>query len=521
MSRKFITHARSAAGAGLLLIAALGLPVGAQTRPASGPAAPTLQPTAPKQAPVQAPTPAPMPAPRPGPPAVLPGLAPGLPVPGAAASQALATAPVSASARRLYDRSRAQLLQVRTLSNGSQASVGSGFVVSAEGHVITNYHVVSQFALEPDRYRLQYATPDGEGGDLELLDFDARRDLALLRIAGGGKAAAPQGGVSAPAANAAASDTTRRMTAAPLVFRKLDQPLAKGERIYSMGNPHDVAFAVVEGTYNGLVERSFDPLIYYSGAINPGMSGGPVLDEDGEIVGINVSTMIFAQQMSFLVPAAHAAALLARSRDAAPLKGAAWPKLRGQLMAYQEELSRNFLAQPWRTLPHPRYRFPIPQEQYMRCWGSGTPADAQGLQMQRTQCRMEHALFISESLQTGYFGVTEEVYDGSKLGAVRFANIYSGSFRNERLGGPDRDRTAPYCREDFVQQKDGPPLRAVACLRAYRKLEGLFDLTVLVTNVDSSTEGALGRFDARGVSFANATRLTRHYLQGFAWTTPR
>ena len=471
MSRNPLTLGRALARAATLLVAvALGLPAAAQTRPA----------------PEAQPAPSPQRPPLSAPPVVAPSVvAPPASAPQAgtaAASQPMASAPVSASARRLYDRSRAQLLQVRTLFNGSQASVGSGFVVSAQGHVITNYHVISQHALEPERYRLQYQTPEGDGGDIVLLDFDARRDLALLRIvAKGGDAKADPKGVVA------------RMTATPLAFRKADQPLAKGERIYSMGNPHDVAFAVVEGTYNGLVERSFDPLI-------------------------NVSTMIFAQQMSFLVPAQHAAALLARSRDAAPMKGAAWPKLREQLMAYQEELSRNFLAQPWRTLTHPRYRFPIPQEQYMRCWGSGTSADAQGLQMQRTQCRMEHALFISESLQTGYFGVTEEVYDGSKLGAVRFSTIYSASFRNERLGGPDRDRTAPYCREDFVQQKDGPPLRAVACLRAYRKLDGLFDLTVLVTNVDAATEGALGRFDARGVSFANATQLTRHYLQGFAWT---
>ena len=423
------------------------------------------------------------------------------PEPVAAAASAPAV-PVSASARRLYERARGQLLQIRTLlkNQDSQASVGSGFLVSGEGHVISNYHVISEAALDPGQYRLRYATPDGRAGELELLDFDVRRDLALLRIKGEGLKGQ-----------------------AGLAFRPLDQPLAKGDRIYSMGNPHDVAFAVVEGTYNGLVERSFDPLIYYSGSINAGMSGGPVLDEEGRVVGVNVSAMFFAQQMSFLVPAEFASALFQRSRTAAPLKGPAWPRLREQLMQYQEALVQGFVAQPWRSAGHERYALPVPQEDFMRCWGRGTPADNKGLDFQRSQCRMEHAVFISGSLQTGYLQVSHEAYDGDKLGALRFARQYSGSFRNENLGRADRQRSAPRCREDFIQAdpKQGPPLRAVVCLSAYRKLPGLHDLVVLVTTVDGKTEGALGRFDARGVSFDNALRLSAHYLGGFGWTAAR
>ncbi|HEX2011926.1 MAG TPA: serine protease [Roseateles sp.] len=423
------------------------------------------------------------------------------PAPSSAASAAAAQ-PVSAAARRLYERARGQLLQIRTLlrSQDSQASVGSGFLVSEQGHVITNYHVVSQAALEPESYRLRYATTDGRGGELELLDFDVRRDLALLRVKGEGLKGA-----------------------GALQFRPLDQPLSKGDRIYSMGNPHDVAFAVVEGTYNGLVERSFDPLIYYSGSINSGMSGGPVVDEEGRVVGINVSAMFFAQQMSFLVPAEFAGALFQRSRAAKPLAGPAWPRLREQLLAYQEALTSAFVAQPWRSAGQGRYRLPVPQEDFMRCWGRGTPADSKGLEFQRSQCRMEHAVFISGNLQTGYLDISHEAYDGRNLGALRFAKQFSGSFRNENLGRANKQRTAPYCREEFIQgeAKDGPPLRAVICLTAYRKLRGLHDLSVLVTTVDAATEGALGRFDARGVSFDNALRLSAHYLGGFGWTAAR
>jgi len=410
---------------------------------------------------------------------------------------------VSASARRLYERSKAQLLQIRTLlkTQDSQASVGSGFLVSDDGHVVTNYHVISQFALEPDNFRLRYATTDGQSGALELLDFDARRDLALLRAVDDGKG----GGLKGRGA---------------LAFRPQSQPLAKGERIYSMGNPHDVAFAVVEGNYNGLVERSFDPLIYYAGGINPGMSGGPVLDEDGFVVGVNVSTMLFAQQVSFLVPGEFAADLVKRSLGAKPIRAAAWSRLRDQLTRYQDELVTRFLAMPWESANNDRYRLPVPRQDFMRCWGRGTPADTKGLDFERSQCRMDHALFVSGNLQTGWLDMSHEAYDGSKLGALRFARQYSGSFRNERLGIADKSRTAPFCKEQFVD-RDGLPLRAVVCLRAYRKLEGLHDLSVLVTTVDASTQGALGRFDARGVSFDNALKLAAHYLEGFAWTNSK
>ncbi|MFG6465223.1 S1 family peptidase [Roseateles sp. BYS87W] len=431
-----------------------------------------------------------------------------VPAPGSApvatpAAAAAEPAPVSASARRLYERSKGQLLQIRTLlkTQDSQASVGSGFVVSDDGHVVTNYHVISQFALEPDSYRLRYATTDGQGGALELLDFDARRDLALLRAVDDGKG----GGLKGRGA---------------LAFRPVSQPLAKGERIYSMGNPHDVAFAVVEGNYNGLVERSFDPLIYYAGGINPGMSGGPVLDEDGRVVGVNVSTMLFAQQVSFLVPGEFAESLVKRSLGAKPIRSAAWGRLREQLTRYQDELVSRFVALPWESANHDRYRLPVPKQDFMRCWGRGTSADTKGLEFERSQCRMDHALFVSGSLQTGWLDMSHEAYDGSKLGPLRFSRQYSSSFRNERLGQADKARTAPYCKEQFVE-RDGLPLRAVVCLRAYRKLEGLHDLTVLVTTVDSSTQGALGRFDAKGVSFDNALKLAAHYLEGFAWTSSK
>jgi hypothetical protein len=144
---------------------------------------------------------------------------------------------------------------------------------------------------------------------------------------------------------------------------------------------------------------------------------------------------------------------------------------------------------------------------------------------------MDSRIYINGTLLTGFLTVRHESYDGSKLGALRFADRYSASFRNEFMGRDDRHLTAPLCVERQVQNPPrgaagpgsapGLPLKAVVCLRAYKKLEGLHDLSVLVATLDGSQAGAQGRFDARGVSFASAQKLAQHYLNGFAWIAPK
>lgn len=438
--------------------------------------------------------------------------------PGAIGTAESPGRPVSPSAQRLYERARGQLVQVRTLLKGqdSQASVGSGFFVSDDGLIVTNYHVVSQLALQPERYRLVYTRVDGREGQLQLLGFDAVHDLALVRaLPAAGGPARPGAGVPAGLGTDDPPARSSDVPGAPLAFRPASEPLSQGERLYSLGNPLDVGFAVLEGTYNGTVERSFYPSIFFAGALNAGMSGGPALDEQGRVMGVNVATRRDGQQVSFLVPAAFAEALVERAGRAAPITAPVYAQLASQLLAHQDAVVARFLKQPWRSAGHPHYRIPVPQEEFMRCWGRSTPADTKGLEFERSDCEMDTQIYVSDAVATGSLGVRHEAYDGRKLGVLRFTERYSQSFRNESFGRRNlREYTAPQCRERFVKQ-GALPLRAVLCMSAYKRLAGLYDLSVLVATLDEGAIGAQGRLDARGVSFDNAMKLAAHYLRGY------
>jgi serine protease Do len=447
---------------------------------------------------------------------------PAAPANGAAAApQAPASAPLSLSARKVYEQARSQLLQIRTVLKGraSQTSVGSGFLVSREGHIITNFHVVAEAALKPERHDLVYVTADGREAPLAILQLDVLHDLALLKAADVEPAAAAPS-ASAPAASPLKTPAPAARSFDALAFRPQAQRLAQGERIYSLGNPLDVGFAVTEGTYNGLVKRSFYPQIFFGGALSGGMSGGPALDEAGQVIGINVARRVDGEQVSFLVPASFAVALLARGRDAAPIKAAAYGIVTDQLMLHQAALADRFIRQGWKTATHPRYRVPVPSDEFMRCWGSSEPSRTGGLDLERSDCVMDTRIFVGD-YTTGSIGVRHESYDGTKLGTLRFASRYSASFRNEgftRLRS--EHQTKPQCHEDFID-RDGLPLRAVVCLRAYKKLPGLYDLAVLVATLDQTQAGVQGRFDAQGLSFANTQKLAKFYLEAYGWVAPK
>jgi serine protease Do len=410
------------------------------------------------------------------------------------AAQASAAPMATSAAQAMWSKARTQLLRIRIVPIGqtSQASIGSGFFVSNDGLLISNFHVISLVALKPDRYQALYETPAGDKGELELLGIDVINDVALLR--------------TKPNKEAKPSDA--------LKFRAATSTLQRGERIFSLGNPLDVGFAVVEGTYNGLVERSFTPRLFFSGAINGGMSGGPALDAQGNVVGINVAKRRDGEQVSFLVPAEHAQKLIAASGQAAPITTPLYSAVTAQLTQYQQQLMDRFIATPWKPQVNAGVSIPIPSDDFLRCWGRREQLESKAFQFARTDCRMDSSVFTGEG-SLGMISTTHESYDGGKLGPTRFMDRYSRSFENEHFYSGIRPSTKPQCRQTSLQNAASPRLETVLCLTAYKRFKGLYSVSILVATQEGQTTGTLGRLNATGVSFDNALKLAQHFADGF------
>jgi serine protease Do len=265
------------------------------------------------------------------------------------------------------------------------------------------------------------------------------------------------------------------------------------------------------------VRRSFYPQIFFGGSLSGGMSGGPALDNQGQVIGINVARRVDGEQVSFLVPASFAQALIQRGRGAPPLVVPAYPTLAAQLQQHQAELTERFIKQGWKPQTHPRYHVPVPMDEFMRCWGGSEVSRTGGMDMERSDCVMDTHIFAGD-FNTGAISVRHESYDGSRIGPLRFASRHAQSFRNESFTRLRAEhQTPPLCNEEFIERA-GLVLRAVVCMRAYKKLPQLYDLSVLVATLDQPSAGVQGRFDAQGLTFANAQRLARHYLEAYEWT---
>ena len=168
---------------------------------------------------------------------------------------------------------------------------GSGFVISREGYIVTNNHVVENM----DEIKVHFL--DGSELEAEIVGRDPKTDIALLKVD-------PDG---AELATIALGDS---------------EAIRPGDWVVAIGNPFGLEHTVTAGIVSALHRKdvspgqvqTYDDFIQTDAAINPGNSGGPLIDLEGRVVGINTMIRSNANTIGFSVPINQAKQILPQLR---------------------------------------------------------------------------------------------------------------------------------------------------------------------------------------------------------------
>jgi serine protease Do len=192
----------------------------------------------------------------------------------------------------------------RGVRNRTEQSIGSGLIVSADGYIITNAHVV---ALAEKEKEVSITLSSGSKYQAEIITADDDADLALLKI----------------------EDKTVQFPYFDLTYTS---PNLLGETVVALGSPAGYQNSVSHGILSALhrsfsvEDHTYNNLIQTDAAINPGNSGGPLVDLNGGLVGINsaklagtaIENIGFAIPNDVVIPWANDAMAVARGLKPAP-----------------------------------------------------------------------------------------------------------------------------------------------------------------------------------------------------------
>jgi hypothetical protein len=393
------------------------------------------------------------------------------------------------TASKLFNDLKQRVYQIRVIdvASGNKASIGSGFQVTKDGHVATNFHVVASYVHEPDKYKLEAVNYNNDTDEVELLGIDVIHDLAIVKL----------------------------KTMREDFFQLNLGDLSKGERIYSMGNPHDLAMTIIEGNYNGLIKTSRYQKILFSGSLNAGMSGGPAFDENGHIIGVNVAKG--GEQLSFLVPANKLNHLLNRILEQGPIDDFE-KHIESSLTHDQDNFYGNLLSEKWDDVPFMELILPGTISESLKCWGHTVDEKDILYNGVHQHCQSQDEIYLSRDLYTGSLTYDYEWMDAEDLNRFQFYSLIQSRYEHASLGnaGDEEDVTNFQCNSSFTEISKHS-WRISSCLRKYKKYQGLYDTVILLSSVDENNKGIVLKVGAAGISKHNATRLIQKFIGAIQW----
>lgn len=177
----------------------------------------------------------------------------------------------------VVDRTGAAVVSISV--GGLRGGAGSGFVVTPDGYIMTNSHVVS------NQRSIRVRTQAGETVDAQVMGDDPATDLALVRV-----------------------DSTALGTPVPFLAVDGDRTPRVGQLAVAIGNPLGFESTVSTGVVSALGRslrgkggRLIDNVIQHTAPLNPGNSGGPLLDGRGRVLGVNTAIIARSQGIGFAI----------------------------------------------------------------------------------------------------------------------------------------------------------------------------------------------------------------------------
>ena len=232
-----------------------------------------------------------------------------------------------------------------SIQGGEPQDIGSGFIVSEDGLIVTNKHVVSDTSVS---YKV--ITKDGSSYDVGDISRDPSNDIAILKI------------------NATGLKPVNLGTSGDLKV---------GQFVIAIGTAlgefrHTVTTGVISGlgrgitagsSFEGFVER-LDDVIQTDAAINPGNSGGPLIDSSGQVIGINVAVAQGAQNIGFAIPVDLVKKQLDTFKTTGKFPAKAYLGVQYQLVSSESAILNS-----------------VPQGAYVTDVVSGSPAESAGIEI--------------------------------------------------------------------------------------------------------------------------------------------
>lgn len=203
------------------------------------------------------------------------------------ASPSVVTVTIETPQRRILEFSPFGGFQSR-IEGGEPQDIGTGFIVSSDGLIVTNKHVVSDITA---KYKV--VTKDDKEYEVTKVSRDPSNDLAIIKID-------PSAG-SEQALRALELGDSSNLKVGQFVIA-IGTALGEFRHTVTTGVISGLGRGITAGSaYQGYVER-LDDVIQTDAAINPGNSGGPLLNSAGQVIGVNVAVAQGAQNIGFAIP---------------------------------------------------------------------------------------------------------------------------------------------------------------------------------------------------------------------------